>query len=126
MVKMKGLPPLSEGSPVGPSVAGTLGAYDVSELGIGLPSCVTTTFLTTTHILVSGQGVQCINDLHCNVSCGQSCFLVHAREVPVSQAKKASADQGTREQCFGFFSRRAFQQDYTRLPVRLLCKTREL
>ena len=48
----------------------------------------------------SGLGVQCIDDLHCNVSFGQACFLVHAREVPVSQAKKASAEQGTREQWF--------------------------
>ena len=43
MVKMMGLLPLSEGAPVGLSVAGTLGVYDFSELGIGLPSCFTTT-----------------------------------------------------------------------------------
>ena len=43
MVEMMGLPPLSEGAPVGLSVARTLGVYDFSELGIGLPSCVTTT-----------------------------------------------------------------------------------
>ena len=42
MVKMMGLSPLSEGVPVGLSVAGTLGVYDFSELGIGLPSFVTT------------------------------------------------------------------------------------
>ena len=80
-------------------------------------------FLSTTHILVSVLGVQYIDDLHCNVSFGQSCFLVHAREVPVSQAKKASAYLGTREQWFGLFSRSAFQKDYTRFPMGLLCKT---
>ena len=40
---MMGLPPLSEGAPVGLSVARILGVYDFSELGIGLPSCVTNT-----------------------------------------------------------------------------------
>ena len=30
----------------------------------------------------------------CNVLFGLACFLVHAREVPVSQARKASANQG--------------------------------
>ena len=72
------------------------------------------------------MGVQCIDDLHCNFSFGNSSFLVHAREVPVSQAKRAWAYQGTREQWFGFFSRREFQQDYARFPVGLLCKTCEL
>ena len=43
MVEMMGLPPLSEGAPVGLSVAGILGFVDLSGLGIGLPSCVTTT-----------------------------------------------------------------------------------
>ena len=51
-------------------------------------------------LLVSGLQVQCIDELHRNVSFGQACFLVHAREVPVSQAKKASANQGTRKQWF--------------------------
>ena len=40
MVKMMGLYPLSEGAPVGLSVAGTLGVADFSELGIGLPFCI--------------------------------------------------------------------------------------
>ena len=40
---MMEFPPLSEGAPVGLSVVGTLGVYDLSELGIGLPPCVTTT-----------------------------------------------------------------------------------
>ena len=30
----------------------------------------------------------------CNVLFGLACFLVHAHEVPVSQARKASADHG--------------------------------
>ena len=105
MVKMMGLSPVYEEAPVGVSVAGTLGFDDFSGLSIGLPSCVTTTkdldvvalsvttagfFVSTTHLLVSGQGVQCINELHCNALFGRSCFLVHAREVPGSQAKKAS------------------------------------
>ena len=40
---MMGLSPFYEGAPVGVSVAGTLGFYDFSGLGIGLPSYVTTT-----------------------------------------------------------------------------------
>ena len=43
MVKILGLSPLYEGAPVGVSVAGTLRFDDFSGLGIGLPSCVTTT-----------------------------------------------------------------------------------
>ena len=94
MVKMMGLSPFYEGAPVGVSVAGTLGFDDFSGLAIGLPSCVTTTedlcvvalsvttagfFMSTTHLLVSGLGVQCIDELHCNALFGRSCFLVHVR-----------------------------------------------
>ena len=43
MVKMMGLSPLYEGAPVGISVAGTVGFYDFSGVGVGLPSCITTT-----------------------------------------------------------------------------------
>ena len=43
MVKMMGLSPLYEGAPVGISVAGILDFDDLSGLGIGLPSCVSTT-----------------------------------------------------------------------------------
>ena len=43
MVMMMGLSPLYEGAPVGMPVAGTLGFDDLSRLGVGLPSCVTTT-----------------------------------------------------------------------------------
>ena len=43
MVKMMGVSPLYEEAPVGMSVGGTLGFDDLSGLGVGLPSCVTTT-----------------------------------------------------------------------------------
>ena len=70
-------------------MAGTLGFDDFSGLGIGLPSGVTTTedlcvvalsvttagfFMSTTHLLVSGLGVQCIDELHCNALFGRFCF----------------------------------------------------
>ena len=43
MVKMMGLSPLYKGAPVEMSVEETLGFDDFSGLGVGLPSCVTTT-----------------------------------------------------------------------------------
>ena len=78
---MMGLSPFYKGAPVGVSVAGTLGFDDLSGLGSGLPLSVTTAgfFISTTHLLVSGLGVQCIDELHCNALFRRFCFLVHIR-----------------------------------------------